>query len=74
MNVTLRGTTDPKWGWIDSHGQAWWDANQQTNRPHGIAFSKINGGVIKDMKLWKVSLRYSCYYYDELPYIVVRSP
>ena len=33
----------------------WWDANQQTNRPHGWAFSKINGGVIRDMKLWKAS-------------------
>lgn len=20
-NVTLRGSTDPKWGWIDGHGQ-----------------------------------------------------
>ena len=20
-NVTLRGTSDPKWGWIDAHGQ-----------------------------------------------------
>ncbi|KLO20092.1 pectin lyase-like protein [Schizopora paradoxa] len=52
-NVTLRGSTDPEWGWVDAHGQAWWDANQQTNRPHGWAFSKINGGVIRDMKLWK---------------------
>ncbi|CAE6425032.1 unnamed protein product [Rhizoctonia solani] len=51
-NVTLRGTTDPKWGWIDSHGQQWWDAVQQTNRPHGINFSVTNG-IIKDMKLWQ---------------------
>jgi hypothetical protein len=21
-NVTLRGTTDPSWGWVDAHGQA----------------------------------------------------
>ena len=20
-NVTLRGTQDPKWGWVDAHGQ-----------------------------------------------------
>lgn len=33
----------------------WWDANQQTNRPHGFAFSKINGGVIRDIKVWKAS-------------------
>ncbi|KAL5534476.1 hypothetical protein ACEPAG_938 [Sanghuangporus baumii] len=52
-NVTLRGSTDPQWGWIDGHGQAWWDAMNQENRPHGIAFSKIAGGVIRDMKLWK---------------------
>ncbi|CAE6434491.1 unnamed protein product [Rhizoctonia solani] len=51
-NVTLRGTTDPKWGWIDSHGQQWWDAVQQTNRPHGISFVVTNG-VVKDMKLWQ---------------------
>ncbi|KAF8899390.1 pectin lyase-like protein [Infundibulicybe gibba] len=28
-NVTLRGSLDPRWGWVDGHGQAWWDANQQ---------------------------------------------
>ena len=33
----------------------WWDALEQDNRPHGWAFSKINNGVIRDMKLWKVS-------------------
>ena len=73
-NVTLRGSTDPKWGWVDGHGQAasilvisklksliidpvaqWWDANQQVNRPHGWAFSKIKNGVIRDMKIWKAS-------------------
>lgn len=32
----------------------WWDAVQQVNRPHGISFSKINGGVIRDIKIWKV--------------------
>ncbi|KAI0778872.1 pectin lyase fold/virulence factor [Trametes elegans] len=52
-NVTLRGSQDPQWGWVDAHGQAWWDAVQQTNRPHGWAFSKITNGVIRDMKLWK---------------------
>ncbi|CAE6467303.1 unnamed protein product, partial [Rhizoctonia solani] len=36
----------------DSHGQQWWDAVQQTNRPHGIRFSVTNG-VIRDMKLWQ---------------------
>ncbi|KAI0800509.1 pectin lyase fold/virulence factor [Fomes fomentarius] len=52
-NVTLRGSTDPDWGWVDGHGQAWWDAVQQTNRPHGWAFNDITNGVIRDMKLWK---------------------
>jgi hypothetical protein len=51
-NVTLRGTTNPNWGWIDSHGQQWWDAVQQTNRPHGINF-QVTNGVVKDMKLWQ---------------------
>jgi len=41
------------WGWVDAHGQAWWDANQQTNRPHGFAFSKVNGGTIRNIKIWK---------------------
>lgn len=72
-NVTLRGSLDTKWGWVDAHGQAvgysripeflhpmpyllkWWDVDQQTNRPHGWAFSKINNGVIRDMKIWKAS-------------------
>jgi len=52
-NVTLRGSLDPNWGWVDGHGQAWWDAEQQVNRPHGWAFSKINNGIIRDMKIWK---------------------
>ncbi|KAJ3849024.1 pectin lyase-like protein [Lentinula lateritia] len=52
-NVTLQGSTDPDWGWIDGHGQAWWNINQQTNRPHGWAFSHITNGVIRDLKLWK---------------------
>ncbi|KAK0209211.1 pectin lyase fold/virulence factor [Desarmillaria ectypa] len=52
-NVTLRGSTDPDWGWVDAHGQRWWDTMEQTNRPHGWSFSKISNGVIKDMKIWK---------------------
>lgn len=52
-NVTLQGSLDPHWGWIDGHGQAWWDAQNQINRPHGIAFSHINNGVIRNMKIWK---------------------
>ncbi|KAF8650280.1 hypothetical protein AX16_005333 [Volvariella volvacea WC 439] len=53
-NVTLRGNErDPEWGWIDGHGQAWWDAMEQTNRPHGLAFRGITDGVIRDMKIWK---------------------
>jgi len=52
-NVTLRGSLNPKWGWVDGHGQAWWDIEQQVNRPHGWGFSKISNGVIRDMKIWK---------------------
>ncbi|OJA14438.1 hypothetical protein AZE42_08178 [Rhizopogon vesiculosus] len=53
QNVTLRGNTDPNWGWVDGHGQQWWDAKQQTNRPHGWQFGSITNGVIRDMKIYK---------------------
>ncbi|KAJ3794074.1 pectin lyase fold/virulence factor, partial [Lentinula aff. detonsa] len=53
-NITLQGSTDPNWGWIDGHGQAWWNINQQTNRPHGWAFNHITNGIIRNLKLWKV--------------------
>ncbi|KAF8586264.1 glycoside hydrolase family 28 protein [Ramaria rubella] len=53
INVTLRGTTNPNWGWIDGHGQAWWDAVQQTNRPHGWKVTSDGGGIVKDIKIWK---------------------
>ncbi|KAJ3785430.1 pectin lyase fold/virulence factor [Lentinula aff. detonsa] len=52
-NITLQGSTDPNWGWIDGHGQAWWNINQQTNRPHGWAFNHITNGIIRNLKLWK---------------------
>ncbi|KAK0465961.1 pectin lyase fold/virulence factor [Desarmillaria tabescens] len=52
-NVTLRGSTDPDWGWVDAHGQGWWNTMEQTNRPHGWSFKKVNNGVIRDMKIWK---------------------
>ncbi|KAF8527382.1 pectin lyase fold/virulence factor [Hysterangium stoloniferum] len=52
-NVTLRGTKDPNWGWIDAHGQAWWDAVQQVSRP-GIWKIKGTGGtIVHDIKIWK---------------------
>ncbi|GJJ13217.1 hypothetical protein Clacol_007468 [Clathrus columnatus] len=52
-NVTLQGTEDPEWGWVDGHGQAWWDAVQQANRPHGWKFTSKGGGVVKDIKIYK---------------------
>lgn len=52
-NVTLAGSTDPQWGWVDSHGQAWWDAEETDLRPHGWSFGHVTNGVIKYMKLWK---------------------
>ncbi|KAG1742701.1 glycoside hydrolase family 28 protein [Suillus paluster] len=52
-NVTLRGNTDPDWGWVDGHGQQWWDIMQQTNRPHGWLFGDVTNGVIRDMKIYK---------------------
>ncbi|KXN83335.1 putative exopolygalacturonase C [Leucoagaricus sp. SymC.cos] len=56
-NVTLRGTTDPQWGWIDAHGQAWWDAGVLDQRPNGITFGHITDGVIRDMKIYKAELQ-----------------
>jgi len=52
-NITLRGTKDPEWGWIDSHGQAWWDAGQQVNRPFGWKIQSYGGIIVKDIKIWK---------------------
>ncbi|KAJ7695337.1 pectin lyase-like protein [Mycena olivaceomarginata] len=52
-NITLRGTSDREWGWIDGHGQAWWDAMEQTHCPHGIWFHNITEGTIRDMKIHK---------------------
>ncbi|KAG6847901.1 hypothetical protein H0H93_005065 [Arthromyces matolae] len=49
-NVTLRGSTDPNWGWIDGHDQAWWDTRNQDNRPHTFTFAKVSNGVIRDMR------------------------
>jgi len=51
-NVTFRGSTDPKSGWIDAFGQQWWDAQNQTNRPHGFKFT-VNDFTLSDIKLWK---------------------
>ncbi|KAH7911624.1 glycoside hydrolase family 28 protein [Hygrophoropsis aurantiaca] len=52
-NVTLRGTTDPDWGWVDGHGQQWWDLVQQVNRPYGWLFGNITDGIIQNMKIYK---------------------
>jgi hypothetical protein len=38
----------------DLHLIKWWDAMEQTHRPHGIWFNNINGGIIRDMKIYKV--------------------
>lgn len=54
-NVTLEGSEDLHSGWVDSHGQQWWnvmqDLDSQVNRPNGWAFQKITDGEIKYMKL-----------------------
>lgn len=52
-NVTLRGNADPDWGWVDGHGQQWWDIMQQTNRPHGWLFKNVTNGIITDVKIYK---------------------
>ncbi|EJD43225.1 hypothetical protein AURDEDRAFT_199571 [Auricularia subglabra TFB-10046 SS5] len=48
--VTLRGSLDPRTGWINSHGPQWWDAMNQVNRPHLVNFGVTNG-VIRNMKI-----------------------
>ena len=72
-NVTLRGSRNPNWGWVDGHGQAWWDAQQQVNRPHGWAFRNINTGVIRDMKLWKVCPSIGVIYSTEIDIAIATS-
>lgn len=56
-NVTLEGSRNPNWGWVNSHGQQWWDVMQdlasQVNRPKGWGFQKIINGEIRYMKLWQ---------------------
>ncbi|EGO19068.1 glycoside hydrolase family 28 protein, partial [Serpula lacrymans var. lacrymans S7.9] len=52
-NVTLRGNTDPDWGWVDGHGQQWWNIMEQAGRPYGWLFGNITNGVIRDMKIYK---------------------
>lgn len=49
-NVTLRGSLDPRTGWIDSHGTQWWDAMNQVNRPHLINVGVTNG-IIRNIKI-----------------------
>jgi len=51
-NITFRGSTDPKSGWIDAFGQQWWDAQNQVNRPHGFKFT-VDDFTMADIKLWK---------------------
>lgn len=56
-NITLEGSQDSNWGWVNANGQKWWDAMQKVssrvNRPHGWKFNKVQGGEIRYMKLWQ---------------------
>ncbi|KAF9783458.1 pectin lyase fold/virulence factor [Thelephora terrestris] len=56
-NVTLTGSQDPNWGWVNANGQKWWDAMQKVssrvNRPHGWSFKGVQTGEIVNMKLWQ---------------------
>lgn len=54
-NVDIVGSTNVSEGWIDSHGQAWWDANNSTglpNRPHLMTFNATTGSIT-NLKLRK---------------------
>ncbi|KAN0100071.1 Pectin lyase fold/virulence factor [Tylopilus felleus] len=47
-------------GWVDGHGQQWWDIVQQVNRPYGWLFGNIDTGVTRNMKIYKVGLLRVC--------------
>ncbi|KAJ9093527.1 hypothetical protein QFC21_006361 [Naganishia friedmannii] len=54
--LVWQGTKDVATGWIDSHGQAWWDANPTgkgglPNRPHLITFE------IEDSEIYSLKSR-----------------
>ncbi|KDQ53105.1 glycoside hydrolase family 28 protein [Jaapia argillacea MUCL 33604] len=51
-NVTLQGSADPHNGWIDSHGQQWWDANNTIGRPILLGFN-VNVGYLYNLKVYK---------------------
>jgi len=64
-NVEYIGTSNVSNGWINSYGQAWWDANPVNGtgtaaRPHLINFQTTNGGMqhFKSRKpiAWNVAL------------------
>ncbi|ORY81303.1 pectin lyase-like protein [Leucosporidium creatinivorum] len=51
--ITIEGNSKNKnQGWIDSHGQQWWDANNQVNRPHLMSISASNV-VVSYLKIKK---------------------
>jgi len=63
------GTPNVTTGWINSYGQAWWDANKYpatglTGRPH-LVFLNTTGGSMKYFKsrkpiAWNVQIRGKC--------------
>ncbi|EJU00614.1 pectin lyase-like protein [Dacryopinax primogenitus] len=59
-NVTLVGSGEQYWGWINSYGQQWWDSGNQIARPHLLGFAVTNGQLL-NLKFhqpiaWTVSL------------------
>ncbi|KAF8312090.1 pectin lyase-like protein [Clavulina sp. PMI_390] len=59
-SVTVRGNLNPSWGWINCYGSPWWDANQQTNRPHLFSYPTANSTLhnlkVKDSIAWNFAL------------------
>ncbi|TFK47003.1 putative extracellular exo-polygalacturonase [Heliocybe sulcata] len=58
--VNVTGSPDPYGGWIESHGQQWWDASNQIARPHLWGFA-VDDGYMYNLKFlqpiaWTVSL------------------
>ncbi|KAF8589113.1 glycoside hydrolase family 28 protein [Ramaria rubella] len=50
-NVTISGSQDPDWGWIDTYGEPWWVAAQLTD-PGGLP-TMHSDSVIRWLKLRK---------------------
>ncbi|EPQ58845.1 pectin lyase-like protein, partial [Gloeophyllum trabeum ATCC 11539] len=52
QNVSVLGSEDPWSGWIDGHGQQWWDAGNTIARPRMFGFA-VDTGSLYNLKFYK---------------------